>query len=38
MLAGEGGWMERSKVIAHCLLIEAGGEFVLVDTGFGTDD
>jgi glyoxylase-like metal-dependent hydrolase (beta-lactamase superfamily II) len=38
MLAGEGGWLERSKVVAHCLLIEAGGELVLVDTGFGTAD
>jgi glyoxylase-like metal-dependent hydrolase (beta-lactamase superfamily II) len=38
MLAGEGGWLERSKVIAHCLLIEAGGQFTLVDTGFGTED
>jgi glyoxylase-like metal-dependent hydrolase (beta-lactamase superfamily II) len=25
-------------MVAHCLLIEAGGELVLVDTGFGTDD
>jgi glyoxylase-like metal-dependent hydrolase (beta-lactamase superfamily II) len=38
MLAGEGGWLERTKVVAHCLLIEAGGDYVLVDTGFGTGD
>jgi glyoxylase-like metal-dependent hydrolase (beta-lactamase superfamily II) len=38
MLAGRGGWLERTKVVAHCLLIEAGGEYVLVDTGFGTAD
>jgi glyoxylase-like metal-dependent hydrolase (beta-lactamase superfamily II) len=38
ILAGEGGWLERSKVVAHCLLVEVGGEYVLVDTGFGTDD
>jgi glyoxylase-like metal-dependent hydrolase (beta-lactamase superfamily II) len=38
MLAGEGGWLERSKVVAHCLLIEVGGKYVLVDTGFGTAD
>ena len=25
-------------MVAHCLLIEAGGELVLVDTGFGTGD
>jgi glyoxylase-like metal-dependent hydrolase (beta-lactamase superfamily II) len=38
LLAGEGGWLERTKVVAHCLLIEAGGELVLIDTGFGTAD
>jgi glyoxylase-like metal-dependent hydrolase (beta-lactamase superfamily II) len=38
LLAGRGGWLERTKVVAHCLLIEAGGEHVLVDTGFGTAD
>jgi glyoxylase-like metal-dependent hydrolase (beta-lactamase superfamily II) len=38
LLAGEGGWLETSPVVAHCLLIEAGGELVLVDTGFGTAD
>ena len=30
--------MEKSKIVAHCLLIEAGGELVLVDTGFGLGD
>jgi glyoxylase-like metal-dependent hydrolase (beta-lactamase superfamily II) len=38
MLAGSGGWLERTKVVAHCLMIEAGGEYVLADTGFGTAD
>ncbi len=38
LLTGSGGWLERSKVVAHCVLIEAGGEYVLIDTGFGTAD
>ena len=38
MLAGSGGLLEETKLIAHCLLIEAGGSLVLVDTGFGTGD
>ena len=27
-----------ARVVCHCLLIEAGDELVLVDTGFGLDD
>lgn len=38
MLAGRGGLLEEAKLVAHCLLIEAGGSLVLVDTGFGTGD
>ena len=38
MLAGEGGLVATTQLVAHCLLIEAGGELVLVDTGFGTGD
>jgi glyoxylase-like metal-dependent hydrolase (beta-lactamase superfamily II) len=38
LLAGQGGLLETTKIVAHCLLIEAGGELVLVDTGFGTAD
>jgi glyoxylase-like metal-dependent hydrolase (beta-lactamase superfamily II) len=38
LLAGEGGWLEESPIVAHCLLIEAGEQLVLVDTGFGLDD
>jgi glyoxylase-like metal-dependent hydrolase (beta-lactamase superfamily II) len=30
--------LEKTKIVAHCLLIEAGGELVLVDTGFGLGD
>jgi glyoxylase-like metal-dependent hydrolase (beta-lactamase superfamily II) len=35
---GEGGLLSPTRLVAHCLLIEAGDELVLVDTGFGTDD
>src|SRR3954453_5326629 len=35
---GQGGLLETTKVVAHCLLIEAGGELILVDTGFGLGD
>jgi len=38
MLAGHGGLLEETKLVAHCLLIEAGGSLILVDTGFGTGD
>jgi glyoxylase-like metal-dependent hydrolase (beta-lactamase superfamily II) len=38
LLAGEGGLLAPSKIVAHCLLIEAGDELVLVDTGLGTED
>jgi glyoxylase-like metal-dependent hydrolase (beta-lactamase superfamily II) len=37
-LAGEGGLLATTRIVAHCLLVEAGGELVLIDTGFGTDD
>ncbi len=36
LLAGTGGWTEPAQLVAHCLLIESGGELVLVDTGLGT--
>jgi len=38
LINGEGGLLAPAKVVCHCLLIEAGGELVLVDTGFGVDD
>jgi glyoxylase-like metal-dependent hydrolase (beta-lactamase superfamily II) len=37
LIAGAGG-MGRTEIVCHCLLIEAGGELVLVDTGFGSQD
>jgi glyoxylase-like metal-dependent hydrolase (beta-lactamase superfamily II) len=38
LLAGSGGLLEPVRLVAHCLLIEAGERLVLVDTGFGTGD
>jgi glyoxylase-like metal-dependent hydrolase (beta-lactamase superfamily II) len=38
LLTGEGGLLERHKLVAHCLLIEAGDRLVLVDTGLGSGD
>ena len=37
LISGEGG-LTGAKMICHCLLIEAGDELILVDTGFGADD
>jgi glyoxylase-like metal-dependent hydrolase (beta-lactamase superfamily II) len=36
-VSGEGG-LTGARVVCHCLLIEAGGSLVLVDTGMGLDD
>ncbi len=38
MLAGRGGLLEPTRLVAHCLLIEAPDGLVLVDTGFGGGD
>lgn len=38
LLAGHGGLLEQTRLVAHCLLIESGGSLVLVDTGFGSGD
>lgn len=38
LLAGEGGLLEPTRVVCHCLLIEGADGLVLVDTGFGRDD
>lgn len=37
-MGGEGGPLAEARIVAHCLLIEAGGDLVLVDTGLGTED
>lgn len=38
LLAGEGGLLEKSPIIAHVLLVESSDGLILVDTGFGTGD
>jgi glyoxylase-like metal-dependent hydrolase (beta-lactamase superfamily II) len=38
LVNGEGGWLAPGRIVCHCLLIEAGGGLVLLDTGFGTED
>lgn len=38
MLGGTGGPRSITRLVSHCLLIEAGDDLVLVDTGFGTGD
>lgn len=38
LLAGTGGLLAQAKLVAHCLLIEAGDQLVLIDTGLGTTD
>jgi glyoxylase-like metal-dependent hydrolase (beta-lactamase superfamily II) len=37
-LSGEGGLLAPTDLVAHCLLIEAGDDLILVDTGFGIAD
>ncbi|TVT57841.1 MBL fold metallo-hydrolase [Amycolatopsis rhizosphaerae] len=36
LIDGRGGFLHRAELVCHCLLIEAGEELVLVETGFGT--
>jgi glyoxylase-like metal-dependent hydrolase (beta-lactamase superfamily II) len=38
LLAGRGSLLAPARLVCHCLLIEAGGALVLVDTGLGTGD
>lgn len=38
LMAGEGGWREPARLVAHVLLIETDQGLVLVDTGLGTAD
>lgn len=35
---GEGGILERAKMVCHCLLIETNDGLVLVDSGLGSAD
>jgi glyoxylase-like metal-dependent hydrolase (beta-lactamase superfamily II) len=38
LLGGAGGPLAEARLVCHCLLIEAAGSLVLVDTGLGTGD
>ena len=38
LLAGEGGLLEPTRLVCHCLLIEGAEGLVLIDTGFGSGD
>ncbi len=38
LLTGEGGWLERTHICCHCLLVEGRNGLILVDTGLGTGD
>src|SRR5271155_3111147 len=38
LITGEGGLLEKARLVCHCLLIEGADGLVLVDTGFGVDD
>jgi glyoxylase-like metal-dependent hydrolase (beta-lactamase superfamily II) len=38
LVNGEGGLLEAGLIVCHCLLVEAGEELVLVDTGLGLED
>jgi glyoxylase-like metal-dependent hydrolase (beta-lactamase superfamily II) len=38
LINGEGGWLAPGEIVCHCLLIEAGDDLILIDTGFGIDD
>ncbi len=38
LFTGEGRLLTTYKIVCHCLLIEAGDQLVLVDTGYGTED
>jgi glyoxylase-like metal-dependent hydrolase (beta-lactamase superfamily II) len=38
LLGGEGGLLDRARIVCHCLAIESDDGLVLVDTGFGMED
>jgi glyoxylase-like metal-dependent hydrolase (beta-lactamase superfamily II) len=38
LVSGSGGLLAPARIVAHCLLVEAGDQLVLVDTGLGTAD
>jgi glyoxylase-like metal-dependent hydrolase (beta-lactamase superfamily II) len=38
LINGRGGWLERARMVCHCLIVETTDGLVLVDTGLGTAD
>ncbi|HJQ46639.1 MAG TPA: MBL fold metallo-hydrolase [Amycolatopsis sp.] len=36
LIDGRGGFLHRAELVCHCLLVEAGDELVLIETGMGT--
>lgn len=38
LINGESGLLAPANIVCHCLLIEAGDQLVLIDTGFGVED
>lgn len=38
LLDGKPNPLRRAELVAHCLLVETDDGFVLIDTGFGTED
>lgn len=37
LVSGTGGLFSSARLVCHCLLIEAGDQLILVDTGFGLE-
>lgn len=35
---GDGGVLEKARIVCHCLLVEGADGLTLIDTGFGLDD
>jgi glyoxylase-like metal-dependent hydrolase (beta-lactamase superfamily II) len=38
LINGDGGLLDRARLVCHCLLLERPDGLVLIDTGFGLDD
>ena len=38
LVNGDGGLLEKGRIVCHCLLVEQADGLVLVDTGFGLAD
>jgi len=36
LIDGRGGFLHRAELVCHCLLVEAGDELVLIETGVGS--